>query len=282
MLTYSNEFNLFIYELITNDFMSGTLADYQTKTSYILNKAKTSGMSVLITIPCGTNTSVGSSVYAQFKQYLYDLASQNGYAILDFDNYFGGFTNANKIGCIGVDEIHPNDYGYSVMGQLINSLLLNISENKKLSTTNTFFADYGLKSIPDKYFLPNTILCADAKIKTFNSAGWGYDYLPPMPLINGNSTNDFPKYAPVGLIGSIGNTIYQNTTDWGTNKNVSAIWTRLTAYPEIQMVTTLPTATGALRGHMLLLDKAGVTDDEVYICVALAGGTQAWKKISLV
>jgi len=45
---------------------------------------------------------------------------------------------------------------------------------------------------------------------------------------------------------------------------------------------SLPAASARLLGQMLQLDKDGVSDDTLHICIKMTGGSYAWKSFTLV
>lgn len=60
------------------------------------------------------------------------------------------------------------------------------------------------------------------------------------------------------------------------------IYDDINALQEIEVVTTLPTAQAALRGHVFVKDNGAGVADTVHVCIKNAAGGYEWKQFTLV
>ena len=90
----------------------------------------------------------------------------------------------------------------------------------------------------------------------------------------------FPKYSPKGTIASANSFLYVNTTDWSSTEKVLSTWEQAKAIMDIQVLTSLPSASSTYSKQIYKYSKDG-SDDQLVICLKMADGSYKWKALTL-
>jgi lysophospholipase L1-like esterase len=148
--------NLYVISLGVNDFGGGTtLANYQSYLSNIISYIQTNWPQAGIVILDQGNVGEASGGFtqAQYRAIERSTALSNGLGYLSVADRWGSYSNANSMGLMFTDTIHPNDAGHRDIAQMVLNQLVDMGNG----LIDLFFQDTGsgnlfLGSLPSEAF----------------------------------------------------------------------------------------------------------------------------------
>lgn len=196
---------------IVNDVGTQNLALYRSKIEVAINTGKLTG-DVLLYIPCRGKLEVEGPPrqypFDDYKEVLYELALKYDCALLDFDKYLGGYTNAKNKELL-FDDVHPNQKGHDLMARAAIFALVpsSVPSQYKISHGGNVGGYYDLllqlPKVLGRLRVTDDILF-DGIIKGYTDAVAGETYLRvnKMKIVNDGSA-DLLALEGYGATGSI-------------------------------------------------------------------------------
>lgn len=163
--------NIAILQLDTNEVLWGgpmPIATYKTNYGDLISAIQATGAAVIMiasppaTGGTGTNgyPAVSQATWESYVSAEYDLADQYNVPLLDLNHMFISQPTASSDGLMG-DPIHPNDYGYGLVGRSLGRVVL-LGESNDVSVYT---------AIPAVFSAENTISVRTGKIGFLVSGG---------------------------------------------------------------------------------------------------------------
>lgn len=257
--------DLLIWEYGANDWSQNKIQEYKDKTNYIIPLAKSMGMDVIFVITCGQNGTEGNANWKDYKDFVYATAKAQNCCVIDYDNYFGGYTKAKANGLIA-DSVHPSTKGHTLMADLLCQVVYGVGV-PELQGFVWLFNDFrnlshGYLQNPYKVNFADVIF-EQARVRTGNY--WdsqGYGYLQTIHRVSGS----YPSLAKVGTI------VTETTNNSLEVKKEDNTWVKALANPLLPTITSMPAVSDNNLGKLFRLTVTG-QDDQIITYRKKADGT---------
>lgn len=277
--------DLVIWELLANDFSGGDLTAYKEKTLLAMETARSIGADVLIAIPCGNSNSESVKYREVWVEFLKQVSKEYKTALIDYDEIFGGYTNAKYNGLI-YDTIHPTDLGHLLMANDLVEVVLGVENvylrKTRIDITDTRLPFYNtIQQVRSNHFLDTQFFKETPETYSVDSNG-NTSYRKILKLIAPNSSlSQLPKYEERGQIATFNRRLYVNNTDWGVDKRTNvANWQKIISNPEMEELNGIPTDVSDIYLNRLFRLSIAGKDDQIVTYIMTYTGSRKWVKLT--